>query len=170
MAHLRLNRLLDRVSVIPTAIGKESSETILYVVQGKETGCNSLRPPAVQEPTEAVRVAVTSLDTFLTQQKIDRVDFIKMDIEGGELGMLEGALDVLAKRPRPVILAELADSRTLAWGYNASAIYDFLAARGFHWFATSPDGKLHPYARTDRFDCNLAAFPEERLEEASGRP
>jgi FkbM family methyltransferase len=167
MAHLRLNRVQNRVTVVPTALGKETAESILYMVIGKETGCNSLRPPAVKEPTEEVRVPVTSLDTFLAQQKVGRIDFIKMDIEGAELGVLEGAQDVLAKRPRPVILAELADSRTLAWGYSASAIYDFLVAKGYHWFETTENGTLRAYPRTNQFGCNLLAFPDERLAEAN---
>lgn len=167
MTHLRLNRVQDRVSVIPTAIGKETADTTLYVVVGKETGCNSLRPPAVAEPTEPVRVPVTSLDAFLSKENLDRVDFIKMDIEGAELAMLEGAQGMLANHPRPVILTEMADSRTRAWGYKASAIYDFLNARGFHWFEITQGGTLRAGARMEAFDGNLVAFPEERLKEAN---
>ncbi len=165
LAHLRLNRVAERVSVIASAIGSETADTTLYVVKGKETGCNSLRPPAVKEPTEAVQVPVTSLDAFLSRENIGRVDFIKMDIEGAELAMLQGAQEMLARHPRPVILAEMADSRTLAWGYKASAIYDFLAARGFQWFEVMQDGSLRAYARTEVSDGNLAAFPDERLNE-----
>jgi FkbM family methyltransferase len=161
--HLRLNRVADRVSILPAAVGNETAGTTLYVVAGKETGCNSLRPPAVQEPTEPVQVQVTSLDAILSKENMGRVDFIKMDIEGAELAALQGARELLAKHPRPVILAEMADSRTLAWGYQASAIYDFLAARGFQWFEVKQDGTLRAHARTAASDGNLVAFPDERV-------
>ena len=165
--HLRLNRILDRVSVSPVALGRETAESTLYVVAGRDTGCNSLRPPAVTEPTQTVQVPVTSLDTFLAQQNVARVDFIKMDVEGGELGVLEGAEELLGRHPRPVILAELADSRTLPWGYSASAIYDSLVAKGYHWFTITQNGKLQAYPRTDQFGTNLVAVPDERVPETN---
>jgi len=165
LVHLRLNRLLDRVSIFLVALGRETAESTLYVVAGRDTGCNSLRPPAVTEPTQTIQVPVTSLDTFLAQQNVARVDFIKMDVEGAELGVLEGAEDLLGRCPRPVILAELADSRTLPWGYSASAIYDLLAAKDYRWFAITQDGKLRACSRTDQFGTNLVAFPDERMAE-----
>ena len=166
-AHLRLNRMLDRVSVFPVALGRKTGESTLYVVAGRDTGCNSLRPPAVTEPTRAVPVQVTSLDTLLAQQNVARVDFVKMDVEGAELEVLDGAEYLLGRCPRPVILAELADSRTLPWGYRASAIYDSLVAKDYHWFAIAQDGKPRPCPRTDQFAANLLAFPDERMAEIS---
>jgi FkbM family methyltransferase len=167
LLHLRLNRILDRVAVFPVALGRETGESTLYVVAGRNTGCNSLRPPAVTEPTRMIQVPVTSLDAFLAQQNGARVDFIKLDVEGGELGVLAGAEELLGRRPRPVILAELADSRTLPWGYSASAIYDSLAAKSYHWFAITQDGKLRAYPRTEQFGTNLVAFPDERVAETN---
>jgi len=165
LVHLRLNRILDRVSVFPFALGRETAESTLYVVAGRDTGCNSLRPPVVTEPTHMFQVPVTSLDVFLAHQKVGCVDFIKMDVEGAELGVLEGGEEMLNRYPRPVILAELADSRTSPWGYSASAIYDLLVAKGYCWFAITHDGRLHAYPRTEQFGANLLAFPDERVAE-----
>jgi len=95
------------------------------------------------------------------------VDFIKMDVEGAELNVLWGAEDLLARCPRPVILAELADSRTFPWGYRASAIYDFLVGKDYRWFAITKEGMLLPYSRTDQFGNNLVAFPDERMFETN---
>src|ERR1700730_1003795 len=87
LVHLRLNPILNSVSVFPIALGRETAESTLYVVVGRDTGCNSLRPPAVTEPTQTVQVLVISLDTFLAQQNVASVDFIKLDVEGAELGV-----------------------------------------------------------------------------------
>src|SRR4029077_3471160 len=136
LVHLRLNHILDSVSVFPIALGRETAEATLYVVVGRDTGCNSLRPPAVTESTQA-ELSVTSLDTFLAQQNVARVDFdfIKMDVEGAELGVVQGAEELLGRRHPPVILAELTDSCALPGVYSASAIYDSFAAKGYCWFA-----------------------------------
>jgi len=167
LVHLRLNGLRDRVLVAPVALGREIKESTFFVVEGRDTGCNSLRRPEVNERTREIGVPVTSLDTFLAQRNIARVDFIKMDVEGAELEVLWGAEDLLATCPRPVVLAELADSRTFPWGYSASAIYDFLVGKDYRWFAITKEGMLLPYSRTDQFGNNLVAFPDERMFETN---
>jgi hypothetical protein len=41
------------------------------------------------------KITITSLDKFVTENKLERVDFIKADIEGAERDMLKGATNVL---------------------------------------------------------------------------
>lgn len=41
------------------------------------------------------RIAITTLDKFVEEEKLTRVDFIKADIEGAERDMLRGATNVL---------------------------------------------------------------------------
>ncbi len=79
--------------------------------------------------------------------EISQVDFIKMDVEGGELDILKGAAGLLSRRPRPVILAEVADERTSAWGYSASEIYDFLVKLDYQWFSVDRQGALQQSGR-----------------------
>src|SRR5438046_2404630 len=83
------------VRVEPVALASEDGESTLFVVDGRDTGCNSLRPPAVDEPTHGVAVKTIKLDTYVTSLGLRRVDFIKIDAEGAELEILEGARSVL---------------------------------------------------------------------------
>jgi hypothetical protein len=41
------------------------------------------------------KIKITALDNFVHEQKLERVDFIKSDIEGAERDMLKGARGVL---------------------------------------------------------------------------
>jgi FkbM family methyltransferase len=51
-------------------------------------------------------VAVTTIDKIVTELRLRRVDFIKMDIEGAERNALEGASETLKKyRPRMAVAA-----------------------------------------------------------------
>ena len=159
--HVKINRCTN-VHIEPFALSSNEGTAELFVCLGQETGCNSLRPPAVNEPMKKVQVPITTLDRYLEQIAIDKVDFVKMDVEGAELEVLHGASKLLGNY-RPLILCELADVRTGPWGYCSVEIYDFLKSRSYRWFSIMSDGKLRPCPRKERFNENLIAVPEEKL-------
>jgi FkbM family methyltransferase len=160
--HLRINACTN-VQVEEMALGETEGPAQLYVVRGRETGCNSLRPPEVRQSTDATQVRVARLDDYVRENNLPRVDFVKMDVEGGELAVLKGATEFLARHPRPVIFCEVQDMRTRAWGYPAREIVDFLRRSGFRWYLPSPEGatQLLPLDQME-FDGNFVAVPEER--------
>jgi FkbM family methyltransferase len=163
--HVRVNRCKN-VQVEACAVGDMPSEADLFVVDGFRDWGNSLRPPAVPEPTRRVRVPVRKLDDILAERGIEQVDFIKLDAEGGELGVLEGARRLLQTAPRPAILAEVEDIRTRPWGYPARRIMQLLAEWNYRWFALSEKGSLYPQSPDDEtYDANYVALPDERAEE-----
>ncbi len=50
---------------------------------------------------EGARVALTTIDKMVAELKLDRVDYVKMDIEGAEQRAIKGARETIAKfRPR----------------------------------------------------------------------
>jgi FkbM family methyltransferase len=162
--NLSLNRCKN-VHVISAALGRNAGRATLHLVDGSEDGCNSLRTPNVAQPTIPVEVEVLTLDVFLRQSEVGRIDFAKMDVEGAELSLLEGASDLFASAERPVILAEISDVRTGPWGYAASEIIEWLAKRGYEWFELTETGSLKR-SKTNRafHDHNLVAVPAEKIE------
>ena len=163
--HVRVNGCRN-VRVECCALGNEGGEADLFVVDGSRDWGNSLRPPSVPEPTRRVRVPLRKLDELLEERGVEQVDFIKLDAEGGELAVLQGARRLLQKAPRPAILAEIEDTRTLPWGYAAREITRLLARWNYRWFALSETGELYPTSPDDdAYDSNLVALPEERAEE-----
>jgi FkbM family methyltransferase len=70
----------DTVCNIPISINGSSSSILSNKVVGK---------------TEIIKI--TTLDEFVVRNNIDRIDFIKADIEGAERDMLIGAKNVLKK-------------------------------------------------------------------------
>jgi FkbM family methyltransferase len=123
--HLRVNRC-SNTELVACALGEEPAEADLYLVDGCHDWCNSLRPPAVDEPVRTVPVSVRRLDDVLAELEVSKVDFIKLDIEGAELTALHGAMKLLHRKSRPAILAEVQDTRTRPWGYAAREILQFL--------------------------------------------
>jgi len=165
LRHVRLNGCWN-VVVKGCALGSEAGEADLFVVEGRQDWCNSLRPPAVNEQTETIRVGVGRLDDAMHTLGVAEVDFLKLDAEGAELSVLEGAGELLRGASRPVILAEVQEIRTRPWGYRAGEIIEFLARENYCWFAVKADGSLQPAATdVESYDANLVALPAERADE-----
>jgi FkbM family methyltransferase len=61
------------------------------------------------------KIVIEMLDNWIAQNRIDRVDFVKMDAEGSELGVLEGGLATFT-RDRPKLIVEL-NKNTLSLYY-----------------------------------------------------
>lgn len=51
-------------------------------------------------------VPISTLDGYVSEHQVDKIDFIKLDIEGGEWDFVKGAKSTISKN-RPVILVEV---------------------------------------------------------------
>jgi FkbM family methyltransferase len=163
--HLRLNRC-SNTELVQCALGENQGEADLYVVDGFQDWCNSLRLPAVDEPVRTVRVSVRRLDDILAEWGVTKVDFLKLDVEGAELSVLYSAMKLLNGESRPAILSEVRDTRTEPWGYAAREILQFLIRMDYRWFVIAAKGALLPISCDQAtYDANLVALPVERTEE-----
>ena len=152
------------VVVEAMAVGAEVGRAEFHLYTGHQGSWSGLREGAADVVTEAllVEVPTTSLDAYFSGRPPERIDMIKIDVEGGELHVLEGARGLIS-RFRPVVLCEVESRRTRQWGYEAEAIIARLEGWGYRWRTVKPDGKLGaPPKVADEWQ-NLAAIPEERL-------
>jgi FkbM family methyltransferase len=163
--HIHLNEC-SNVKVETLALGSENKRADLFLVEGPEDYCNSLRPPAVEAGTRAVKVEVTSVDEYLSRNGVGKVDFIKLDTEGAERDVLKGASGLLRSRPQPVVMSEIAEIRTAPWGYSAREILSFMEKLDYEWFSIEIDGTLQAMDAAHNIqDTNLVAVPKERREQ-----
>jgi FkbM family methyltransferase len=161
--HLRLNNCKN-VETCPSALGVVAEAGQLHVVQGTESGCNSLRPPDVSQPTSQLPVRIERLDDVLKARGFESVDFIKLDVEGAELSVLQGARELLLRSPRPVLLIEVQDIRTKPWGYRATETVSYLSGLNYQWYRPSSDGSLEKLpTNLQSYDGNFIAIPHERI-------
>jgi len=170
---LRVNlwiNFIKNVRVEGSALSAQEGEMSFFVVETGETGCNSLRPPAVEGPTRQVSVTSTTLDLFLRRNSMRRIDFMKIDVEGAEWGVLQGAVTALRTAPRPLLMIEVSDLRTRPWGYHAQEIAKCLRDLDYELFRPLALGKLEPMDVMDikdGSDFNVMAAPRERSPEMS---
>lgn len=88
-------------------------------------------------------VDTLSLDAYMDEQTLSRLDFIKCDVEGAELLVLQGAEKALA-RHRPAIYSELDTDLAARMGYKPERVFDFLAERGYLAYILDASGEKQP--------------------------
>lgn len=164
--HVWLNGLRN-LRVESVGLGNIEGEETFFSVPGAAAGYSGLRPPESADPVVSIRVQVLTLDAYLREHSVTTVDFIKIDVEGGELDVFKGAENLLRKENRPVILCELQDIRTKAWGHKANDTAAFLESFGYRWFRPLPGGNLAPVTcGAEAIERNLIAVPPERMHQA----
>ena len=62
-----------------------------------------------------------TIDHFIEEEGITNVDFIKIDVEGNEKAVLEGAY-VTIKKERPLIYCELLRKHAKRFGYHPNEV------------------------------------------------
>ncbi len=164
--NIKINRF-HNVTVEPKALGFKEGFADMYVCLDGDEALSSLRSPSedVTSTKKMVKVPVTTLDNYVKKYNIPSIDFIKIDVEGGELHVLKGAINTL-KNFRPILMCEVQDERTRQWGYPASKIYTFLEDYNYSWFSVSENGTLKPSLATDKHEIkgeNLIAVPNEKI-------
>ena len=97
---LRLNRLRN-VTILPLALGERSGVAVLTVPVKRSGsygfGLAHLGQAATRGRRRSRRSRVATLDEVAAALALERLDFIKADIEGFELRLIEGARATLAR-------------------------------------------------------------------------
>lgn len=91
---------------------------------------DSVHPKLRGRLVSARLAAVNTLDAFVTRQAIRRLDLIKIDVDGHELPVLQGAVDTL-RRFRPVLVMEMSPYIHAEFQHNFAEFVDLLKNVGY---------------------------------------
>jgi FkbM family methyltransferase len=154
---------LTNVMVLPMALGSGSAlGTLTLPVKGRDSlgfGLAHLGAPENRWGIVAQElVTVTTLDTVVAALGLDRLDFIKADIEGWELRLLHGGRDSL-QRFRPRLMLELSTEHLARAGDRLDDGFAFLEELGYAAFELAPGGEMVPV--TTRHDGDFWFIPSE---------
>lgn len=130
-ANITLNRL-ENVHVHPVALGETSHTATLLVSDAEHPGHNTLGAFSHRETTHAysVDVNVETLDRFVEQLAIERIDLMKLDVEGSESAVLKGAATTLNSF-RPVLILEAQQTALERMGSSVEELLRLLASHGY---------------------------------------
>jgi len=119
-----------RLKLVSHAVGETAGRMQFFCPVVGHEGVGGLKDTQRAPLDSVVDVEVITLDQFAAQEKFERLDFIKLDIEGGELGFFKGARNVLTTL-RPVILYEATDKNTAHYGYKPADLHAHLRGLGY---------------------------------------
>ncbi len=161
-AHLLENRLATTVRANMIALWHRGETVRLNLGPGAANDGGW----AIGTPSEAVDTVTSQgvrLDDYAVEHKLNRVDFIKMDIEGAEWFALQGATAVVA-RWRPMMLVEINRPACRALGYEPERIWESLKPYGYLIWAVgqSPAG-CRSLSSLDSVELANVIFHTDRL-------
>jgi len=131
--NVKLNGLQNKVSTHPVAVGNYDGTGVAHVVKadgGKGVSIVN-GTPEYHKVTEAVPVRVIKLDRFCKQNDIVPT-VLKIDVEGAEQLVLEGAAHIIEKY-HPFIIAEYSQQNADQFGLAANKIIEMLESWGYVW-------------------------------------
>jgi FkbM family methyltransferase len=139
--NIRANSL-ENVEIIKVGLSNKQQELDIQIGQSSAT----LHVPGNQKLMSSEKVKLITLDDFLEEHPLPKIDFIKIDVDGHEPLFFEGAWKTLEKF-EPTVLLEVNHLNYLSAGYMAWDFYDLLKDKGYHIYYE--DGLVEILSRED---------------------
>jgi FkbM family methyltransferase len=156
-----LRRNVDRVggqnvTVLPVALGRAPGPGTLVLHPPDNFGGSSLRPDDSSAHHARAAIEVTTLDDALDRLGRPPVDLVKIDVEGAELDVIDGARGTLAANPCVVLIVEFLRANPPRFGHTVEDLEARLRELGFLLFTLTPDG-LRRYEPVGEQAANVVA-------------
>jgi FkbM family methyltransferase len=107
-------------------------------------------------------VDVSTLDDFAAANRINEIDFLKIDAEGGEYCLLKGSQRLLSQSPNVIVMVEVEEDWCLRNGFKSEDTYELLKSLGFKLYSWS--------RRQQRWSTNESELSKSRTVWATRNP
>ncbi len=161
--NVNLNSLSTVVSCNQVAISNSDSNVLLYKPKTSGSSASSARNLHPEEDVEEILVHSTTLDNYISLHGLKSLNLLKIDVEGAELMVIEGALNSI-RTHKPVIFAELLRKWSAQFGYHPNDVLDVLKTLGYQCFAVSGSLPKIDNIDGDTKETNFLFVPLERIE------
>ena len=150
-----INNCNGKVHVVDMAVDKEPGKADFFVHSAIGGRGNTLVKEAKMGMTSSsYEVKVTSVDAFVKEKGI-KVDCIKIDAEGAELGVLKGSANTIS-RQRPIILLSIHPEPVQSRGDSLVEIWDILEEFRYKVLLNHKEMNKSDFcSATDLFDVHL---------------
>lgn len=119
------------ICLVRKAVSVVSGNADFYAPSPGSEMEGGLRESRRYHAQKVIRVETVSIDDYMREQALSKVDIIKIDIEGGELDAFHGATRLLTSANRPIILFESLDSACGNFGVTWLEVVEKVQAFGY---------------------------------------
>lgn len=146
----------SNIKMINQGLGNEKSTAFLYNVNPKNRGMLRLLQDEEQNNSyEKEAVEIDTLDSSIKNFSIPKPDFIKIDVEGFEYKVLEGAYETLSKY-KPALFIELDDQNLREQKSNAKELVQFLKRLEYKILNSETNEEIDEFSNFT--DCHFDIF------------
>jgi FkbM family methyltransferase len=115
------------VELCDVGLGRQEGELFLSRPDQRNSGADRV----VSDPaSQGTRVKLTTLDKFVKERGLARLDVVKIDVEGFEMNVLQGA-EASLRRFHPRLFIELDDGNLRQQGSSAQELVGWLMGLGY---------------------------------------
>lgn len=131
-SNVKTNGFDDQVRVIAAGAGSASGEFSFDPGPEQQTGWGGF---SLDASKSTIQVPVTTLDSQIDET----IDLLKVDVEGAELWVLEGARRLLASKQIKAVVFENNPDRSRKLNISDDAVTDFLTSHDYTVESLDPD-------------------------------
>lgn len=128
--NIKLNQL-ENFSLFNCALGEKNGFVNITNLDADDQN-------KISKNQEEVSIEMATLDSFM--RDIDKIDLLKIDVEGYELFVLQGAKETLRKVQS--IYIEISETHFKKYGYSCREILKFLSKYNFQFFKFNAENAL----------------------------
>lgn len=136
--NIAINGFSKRVEIIQKAVSKKNGK-IKFVLEA-ESEINHIASENIEDKNVKIVNCIT-LDTFVKEKGINYIDFLKVDVEGAELFVFQGAKNCFRENKISIILFEL-NKKIADFGYKSKELIELLKNNNFFVFKFDNNEKL----------------------------
>ena len=131
-------RLKGNIMASQVALSDRNSEGMIYTPIGDLTQSSLIQHSdssswvqgLIKEQINDQKVKLMTIDRYMEENLLKRVDYIKCDVEGSEYAVIRGATKLLSSNYRPIILLEYFPAWARDFGYGAEDLFSYLNSVG----------------------------------------
>lgn len=138
--NLQINKL-GNVTIVERAVSNAEERTQFAISQ--DGAMNSLLKTEhhLQKIQDWQTIESTTLDSFVREFNVASINFIKVDVEGAEKLVFEGASRILSSKNKIIVLFEASDSNIVSFGSSAKEMISELLSQGLLLYYLDQSGK-----------------------------
>ena len=142
-------RGLRNVRILRLGLSDQSGSQPLHVPLKRHGtlgfGLAHLGAPTGERKTHAQTIRLSTLDLFVQEHMLRRLDFVKADIEGWEVNMLRGGIQAITEL-RPSLMLEINEAALKRADAAPQEVFDLLLPLGYSVFRTDEnlDYRMRP--------------------------